>query len=633
MKKERLLYAGSMAVALALASCSSDEPISRNTSDGLISYGVITSNQTRALHSFCANEMPESFTIWADYSEGEGTAATKNLYIDGDEVKQINGNRYQSDNLRYWPEGDKALNFYAFVDADYTKNTGESATYFDYNDGAPKFENFTVNGDVTKQKDLMYATVIGQKKSTSSTVELNFRHALSQICFKALNENSNLEITVNSISIANIAGTGTYNLPTDNSTDNNYENHTDEYDNPTETYHRGYWEAIAETVQDETFEVPFEDGIVIGTKTATNLSRYSTDADKLGAESNYSNVLNLIPQSRNAANSVSADDGAYFILNLSIQNVLNDPSLGENTQIVTEEEFYVPASIAWAQGHRYIYTFNFAKDWTPDNDNFTLITYTVNVDDFITGEEQELPYRQVKMRNAYTDEEGVYHPALYFADRNIGASSSEDPGLYFFLGDTEGIYAHLEYDEDGDAFTECYDNSGRIIKLSDYMAKKELAWGKDSSLRNWYTTEKEINNKPILPYQYDAARLIMGDNWRIPTIEDFEYLLTLEWVKIGTDNTEKQESYKGAIKGYKVISKECGTEIFFPLTGFIDYTDLNHIENQAYYIISSITDDDGDWWLDSFGFRCDENYDSKPHTDVIDDFDSYLIPIRAVIEK
>lgn len=101
MKRQRLLYAGSMAIALALASCSADEPISRNTSDGLISYGVITSNQTRALHSFCANEMPESFTVWADYSDGEGAAATKKLYIDGDEVKQINGNTYQSDNLRY----------------------------------------------------------------------------------------------------------------------------------------------------------------------------------------------------------------------------------------------------------------------------------------------------------------------------------------------------------------------------------------------------------------------------------------------------------------------------------------------------------------------------------------------------
>lgn len=357
--------AATAVLMVSMTSCTADEELSRNNPDAMIRFSVNTANQTRAAHSFCANAMPDFFNVWANY-EAEGS---KKVYIDGDKVNHVSGSEYQSENVRYWPENISAMSFYAYVDDDNT---------FQYNDGAPKFSQFTVESNVADQLDLMYA--VAKDAAAEQDVVLNFRHALSQICYRAQNENSNIKIKVNSITVGGVAGSGTYNLPAE-STTTNYEHHTGEYAAPSEELTRGAWEAISSSDQTSSYEVTPEDGDLAIDGSVTTLT-FSGDNDG----HTYANALNLIPQSREktSATDGTPSDGAYFILNLSLTNVADNTE----TPIVTDD-FLIPASLEWEQGNRYIYTFKFPADWTPDN--LTPITYEVTVDDFITNPEIELP--------------------------------------------------------------------------------------------------------------------------------------------------------------------------------------------------------------------------------------------------
>lgn len=304
---------------------------------------------------------------------------------------------YKSTVVRYWPEDNGTMNFYAYVD-----DNGS----FKYNNGAPKFDSFQVASNAADQLDLMYAVATDKSKS-ENPVALNFRHALSQVCFKAKNDNENIEITVNSISVSNIAGTNTYNFPsqdTDNNiTDHQTENTIDDATNTesTETtepvYNRGTWNTLDQSAQTGTFFVNLSADNVIAnnSESATNLTVYTATHD----DRTYKKAFNLLPQSRVAASNASTKDGAYFTLNLTVKNILNSEQKGETTEpektvVASDADFIVPVNIAWEQGNRYIYTFNFPKNWDPQNPAISPISYTVSVDEYENAKEVNLPKKK-----------------------------------------------------------------------------------------------------------------------------------------------------------------------------------------------------------------------------------------------
>lgn len=447
MKALRTILAGSALLALSMTSCTADEQISQNTTDGAIRFSVNTANQTRAHNSYCANEMPDYFNVYADYEkttevDGENQT-TKILYIDGDEVKQVEGQSYQSDELRYWP-ADKSigLNFYAYVDADNTFKYSKEETPSSTTEGkilsGSRFEDFIVKDKVAQQLDLMYAVTKGAKESDGA-VSLNFRHALSQICYKAINNNPSIEITVNSITISGVDGKGTYHLPSDETSDT-YINHTDTPEETELTLNRGEWTSISEPT---SYEVSLDKVLNdAGTETAlTTFSKNESDENsedshkQTGEVKTYSNALNLIPQNKNkvpqVTNATTPADGAYFTLNLTINNVAGE----DKTEIATDN-FYVPVDINWAEGKRYIYTFNFPKDW----DALTPITYTVNVDDFITGEETYVPKKNViKGKSSSTDPFKIR-----VNDNLIEITPNKDYSFFIDLGDKKITYIQFD---------------------------------------------------------------------------------------------------------------------------------------------------------------------------------------------
>lgn len=75
-------FIGAMATLL-LGACSQDEVMSVRQ-DG-INYSVTTPSLTRAADSYCNEDLPTSFKVWAETTDG-------NLYINGDVISQQSGN-------------------------------------------------------------------------------------------------------------------------------------------------------------------------------------------------------------------------------------------------------------------------------------------------------------------------------------------------------------------------------------------------------------------------------------------------------------------------------------------------------------------------------------------------------------
>ena len=110
-----------------------------------------------------------------------------------------------------------------------------------------------------------------------------------------------------------------------------------------------------------------------------------------------------------------------------------------------------------------------------------------------------------------------------WADRNIGADVPEGVGLYFSWGNTEGHEFGTDYD-----FDEDYKN----------------------------TEGSKLDGD--IDLEHDAARVNMGEPWRMPTEDDF--------VELCDNCTTSFESLNG-YKGMRFTSKINGNSIFLPCSG------------------------------------------------------------------
>ena len=102
----------------------------------------------------------------------------------------------------------------------------------------------------------------------------------------------------------------------------------------------------------------------------------------------------------------------------------------------------------------------------------------------------------------------------YWADRNIGAKNPSDSGLYFWWGDTIG-YSML-----GGKW-EARDGSSSDALFTE---KNTPTYGKSiSDLQNegWIVSR---DGKYVLAPEHDAAHVLLGGDWRMPTGDDFAEL-------------------------------------------------------------------------------------------------------------
>ncbi len=160
-----------------------------------------------------------------------------------------------------------------------------------------------------------------------------------------------------------------------------------------------------------------------------------------------------------------------------------------------------------------------------------------------------------------------------WASCNIGADAPEDTGLFFAWGELEGL-PDITDDRMFYDFTEYTRHSNGEEN------------GMGLTKYNWYDgygADGFVDNKMILDPEDDAATMLWGDKWRMPTQADFDELQKYCRWKIVDRN---------GIMGWEVTSKIDGftdKSLFFPLTGYL-WAGLETEETM--YWTSNLSDED-----------------------------------------
>lgn len=388
---------GAMAV-LALTACSNEEVIQTNEQNQEITFTAVTDKATsRAADGYCNQHKPGTINVWAK-------VGNKNYFANESYTESSGSYKIDGGVTRYWPES-SSVDFFSAVN--------HSSITWDATSTTPAImKDFTVAKTVSAQKDFIYAVATNvAKPSGGAAANLNFRHGLSQIVFKAQNKNKNIYVEIEGVSVCEAKNKGTFTFPTESTTENIKDtDHQNPFD-PTipATAKWGEWNLTGSTFDD--YIVTFDP---VGLNANQAESQSLTYANPAAQEWN-SNTMYLMPQKftstdlwdPKAAAYVKpgvTDGKAYFLVKAKIWNIAT-PNSGDailggcnktddivlwGTGGAKDIAIPIPTDTEWLQGKKYIYTFIFTKTgeggYDPTTDEptyvFTPITLSVTVDDF-----------------------------------------------------------------------------------------------------------------------------------------------------------------------------------------------------------------------------------------------------------
>ena len=395
MKKILLLTAGMLLIA---ASCTKNEVVEVNQDGNEIQYSVVANKATKAADIFCNNNMPASFTVYAESSDNK-------TYINGDVISQQNGSWVNTSGIRFWPN-ELSLDFYAVVNGTINWNVTAEGTV------PATIVNYEVPTTVSDQKDLLYAVKMEQEKGATAeateAVSLNFRHALSQIVFNAKNTNPNLYVEISEVSIVGVSSKGNFTFPITDTDAKKYGAHNGGVTTISD-YASGWgtWSSLSESAM---YSVGFTKVEVPGDSSVKDLTTANDKPDGEDVTKEFSSkAMLLLPQTVAAWSpaenptvlengNYAKDKGAYFLVKCAIYNVAGDEFAEGDTALwgstSEHKNVAIPVNPTWEQGKKYIYTFVFGDgggydpenpDPDPDDPDPVLIpvTFTVSVDDFV----------------------------------------------------------------------------------------------------------------------------------------------------------------------------------------------------------------------------------------------------------
>lgn len=151
--------------------------------------------------------------------------------------------------------------------------------------------------------------------------------------------------------------------------------------------------------------------------------------------------------------------------------------------------------------------------------------------------------------------------SVKWASANLGASEPSEAGGYFAWGETApkaGVYDGKKY---------------KFGQYSNQMTKYNFYTVLDRTLRS-FTTVTPVDCRETLEPEDDAAAVLLGGGWRMPTADELWELKTkCTWTPVITviDSTELYVDRR--LEGYVITSNVPGHEensIFLPAAGFID---------------------------------------------------------------
>ena len=139
---------------------------------------------------------------------------------------------------------------------------------------------------------------------------------------------------------------------------------------------------------------------------------------------------------------------------------------------------------------------------------------------------------------------------VLWADKNVGASTPYEDGLYFSWGNVIGHTGDDGYD---------------------------FGTGNDGPYAS--TPGAELTGNIAPSNTYDAARHNMGAPWRMPTVGEFQEL---------TVNCDSEWTDEDGVTGRRFTSRINGNSIFFPASGYRYGTGLSLHGSSGYYWSSSL---------------------------------------------
>lgn len=471
------------ALSTALLSACSDEVMTSQEQRGdEISFRASTENLTRTVDSYCNNNLPGQFNIYAR------TSKEKKAFFSNEVAIRENGkSSYNlSGGVRYWPNNE-GLDFLAFHNDNGTFNE-------DFEN--PQFVNYTINDNVEEQLDLIYAKEYGKTRpAEGGNVNLNFRHALSQVVFRAKVTNPNISVAVKAVTIGNLKNKGTFTYPSGSSTSGNFTDHETNGVNDFEENTVGSWSDLSNTTSGEL------NYYTISLKENLSISSSGTDISKApnhpsSSSEGWSNVMTLLPQQNEAWDpKKSGDTGTYLGLYCTI---INSASNANDASTIHRGYIYVPLAIDWKPGVRYVYTVNFGYGQAgyydpqatppgdedpdpkiPDNPDPTLerVTVTCTTDDF-----QSADYDNV--------EESISANGVIRLHYNYGNDSEDNFNSVYFSTSLPDFKYYFVFDEK-------YDLKRTNYKFRGWAKNKFANYeGVDfpSGSYTWLNLTKDANN-------------------------------------------------------------------------------------------------------------------------------------------
>lgn len=213
-------------VATVFASCSNEEELAnvgKSESNAIRFAGISGLSDTRTTPIGTHNLTSTNFDVMAFMSSDNA------LFMGGKHVSGASDHGVKivyktsawdyddPDKVAYWPtSGD--VDFYAVSPA-ITGDLVLQGFAYDMTSAAKTISYTTVDEYNSKgtNHDVMYAVTKGRNKENNGTkpVQMNFKHILSQVVFKAKTKQSTLTVDVKNIKIHNFVHGGTFKLPTD----------------------------------------------------------------------------------------------------------------------------------------------------------------------------------------------------------------------------------------------------------------------------------------------------------------------------------------------------------------------------------------------------------------------------------
>ena len=184
-----------------------------------------------------------------------------------------------------------------------------------------------------------------------------------------------------------------------------------------------------------------------------------------------------------------------------------------------------------------------------------------------------------------------------WAECNLGASSPEEYGDYYAWGETE---------------------------LKNKYSWNTYKFGTKDNL----TKYNEEDGKTILDPEDDAAHVVLGGEWHMPTKEQIQELF---------DNTTIEDSELNGVKGTLFTSKTNGNTLFFPFSGLKNDFSVNSSGFSSFNLSSSRNKR-----LPNYAMRIYSYFNSPMYGLIDDKFDDSILncgyrccgySVRGVLDK